>query len=69
MNLKWNIRVRRFTPAMALLVGLTLTGCASYMPYSGPRASSMDDVAHDKAMSGIQLVDVNYAISDRKSVV
>lgn len=63
MNLKWNIRVRRFTPAMALLVGLTLTGCASYMPYSGPRASSMDDVAHDKAMSGIQLVDVNYAIS------
>ena len=44
-----------------LLLGMT--GCASYMPYSGPRASSMDDVAHDKAMSGIQLVDVNYAIS------
>ncbi|MBU2856795.1 polysaccharide export protein [Acidithiobacillus ferrooxidans] len=44
-----------------LLLGIT--GCASYMPYSGPRASSMDDVAHNKAMSEIQLVDVNYAIS------
>ena len=45
----------------ALLLGIT--GCASYMPYSGPRAASMDDVAHNQAMSEIQLVDVNYAIS------
>lgn len=47
---------------MATLL-LGITGCASYMPYSGPRAASMDDVAHNKAMSEIQLVDVNYAIS------
>ena len=47
---------------MATLL-LGITGCASYMPYSGPRAANMDDVAHNKAMSEIQLVDVNYAIS------
>ncbi|MHB1266722.1 MAG: polysaccharide biosynthesis/export family protein [Acidithiobacillus ferriphilus] len=45
------------------LLAAGLSGCASYMPYSGPRAASMDDVAHNKAMSEIQLVDVNYAIS------
>ncbi len=44
-------------------LSLGITGCASYMPYSGPRASSMNDVAHNRAMSEIQLVDVNYAIS------
>ena len=51
------------TVLTALLLGMTLTGCASYMPYSGPRASSMNDVAHNKVMAGIQLVDVNYATS------
>ena len=45
------------------LLAAGLSGCASYMPYSGPRAASMDDVAHNKAMSEIQLVDMNYAIS------
>lgn len=45
----------------AILVGMT--GCASYMPYSGPRAGTVDDVAHNKTLAGIQLVDVNYAMS------
>ena len=48
---------------IVIILWLAIAGCASYMPYSGPRASSVDDVAHNKAMSEIQLVDVNYAIS------
>ncbi|MFA7496505.1 MAG: polysaccharide biosynthesis/export family protein [Acidithiobacillus sp.] len=47
----------------ALLLAGALSGCASYMPYSGPRASSMEDVAHNKTLAGIQLVDVNYAVA------
>ena len=45
------------------LLAAGLSGCAAYMPYSGPRAGNVDDVAHNKTLAGIQLVDVNYALS------
>jgi polysaccharide export outer membrane protein len=48
--------------ALALVVS-ALGGCASYLPYSGPRAGPVDDVAKNKALAGIQLVDVNYALA------
>ena len=54
----WTIRTGVLA---ALLFGLG--GCAAYMPYSGPRASSVKDVASNETMAGIQLVDVNYALS------
>ncbi|WP_232821512.1 polysaccharide biosynthesis/export family protein [Acidithiobacillus ferrivorans] len=61
MNKKANTGMIRAGVMAALLMGMT--GCASYMPYSGPRAGTVDDVAHNKTLAGIQLVDVNYAMS------
>ncbi|MHB1279785.1 MAG: polysaccharide biosynthesis/export family protein [Acidithiobacillus sp.] len=61
MNKKANTWMIRAGVMAALLVGMA--GCASYMPYSGPRAGNVNDVAHNKALAGIQLVDVNYAMS------
>ena len=45
------------------LLASGLAGCASYIPYSGPRAGPVENVAHNKTLAGIQLVDVNYALA------
>ncbi len=52
--------LRAMTIAM-MVAGLS--GCASYMPYAGPRAGPVEAVAHNKTLKGIQLVDVNYALA------
>jgi polysaccharide export outer membrane protein len=54
---------RKLKAGLVASIVLGIMGCASYMPYSGPRATSVDDVAHNRVMSEIQLVDVNYALS------
>ena len=48
--------------AMAFAM-MGLCGCASYLPYSGPRTSSVVDAGENKALAGIQVVDVNYALA------
>ncbi|WP_414041639.1 polysaccharide biosynthesis/export family protein [Acidithiobacillus sp. M4-SHS-6] len=50
----------------ALTLGLVLAGlagCASYLPYAGPRAGSVEAVTHNQTLHGIQLVEVNYALA------
>ncbi len=51
----------RAVTAGLLLAGLA--GCSSYMPYAGPRVGSVEGVAHNKTLRGIQLVKVDYALA------
>ncbi len=44
-------------------LSVSLTGCSAWLPYAGPRAARVGDVAHNTALHGIRLVDVNYALA------
>ncbi|MDD3761015.1 MAG: polysaccharide export protein [Acidithiobacillus sp.] len=55
--------MRPFSYAAALLLPALLGGCSAYLPYAGPRAGPVNDVEHNKALQGIRLVDVNYALA------
>ncbi|AOV18576.1 capsular biosynthesis protein [Acidihalobacter aeolianus] len=49
---------------LALVGGLaSLAGCAGFLPHDGPTAGAISDVASNQKLSGIQLVNVNYAVA------
>ncbi len=48
-----------------ITLSLLLSGCAGWLPTSGPSASEVRDAAESPRLSGIQLVDLNDAVARR----
>lgn len=54
----------RAAQVLATLAGLAaLSGCAGFLPHDGPAAGEVSNMANAKQPSGIQLVNVNYALA------
>lgn len=53
--------IRRYLLLGPLLFGLS--ACSAYLPYAGPRAATVNAVASNRQLAGIQLVNVDYAMA------
>lgn len=57
------MRAYRTLTIATMMLPLGLAGCSAYLPYAGPRAARVENVAHNRELRGIHLLDVNYAVA------